>query len=90
MAERSRSEKLKNNLVFTLLFTFLYTLIVFILSFMILGWSWGEKQNVLMKLVVFIIKNPLKPESNLFFIPINGFVWSLLALLIYKTIKQLR
>lgn len=90
MAERSRSEELKKGLVYVLLFAMIYTIIVFILSFIILGWSWGEKQNIFTKVILFIIKYPLKPEKSLFFIPINGFIWGVFTLLIYKTIRLLK
>jgi len=90
MAKRSRSEELKKGLVYVFLFTVIYTIIVFLLSFIILEWSWGEKQNTFTKVILFILQYPLKPEKNLFFIPINGFTWGIFILLIYKAVKLLK
>jgi len=90
MAERSRSEELKIRLVYLLLFTVIYTLVVIISSFYMLGWTWGEKQNIFHKVFIFIFLSPFNVTNNLLFIPINGFAWGVFTLLIYKAVRLLK
>ena len=89
MASATRGEKLKASLFFILIFTFLYTLIFFISSLFIMSWSWGATQNLFQKIFIFILKNPLDPQKGLIVILINGFIWSLLVLLMYNLITKI-
>lgn len=67
----------------------LYTFFVYILFFFILAWSWGENKNIFQNAVTFIAKKPLDPSISLWFIPINGMVWSLGIVVIKKIINGL-
>jgi hypothetical protein len=55
-----------------------------------LGWTWGEKQNIFHKVFIFIFLSPFNVTNNLLFIPINGFAWGVFTLLIYKAVRLLK